>query len=141
MVDLVNIEEGHPLLAMVKRPQPMSFMVVYDGKVMGKSKQKPTPSSVYSLCSKLLRKTHKVSLDKIVKEEQKILNELDKLNGSMENIKNTRLRKGDKISKREDASLQEEEEEIQTKISELKEKEAKLLTLPSRDKEKIAKSS
>jgi hypothetical protein len=140
MVDLENVKEGNSLLSLVKRPRPMSFLVVYEGKVTGKSKQKPTPSSVYSLCARLLKKTHKISLDKIVKEEQKILNELDKLNGSLEIIKDTRLRKGDKISKRENKSLQEEEEEIQKKIAELKEREAKLLTLPEPEKEKVAKS-
>jgi hypothetical protein len=135
MVDVVNLEEEHPLLAMIKRPQPMMFLTVFDGEIIYQSKQKPTASSVFSLCAKTLKKTHKFSLDKVARDEQKLLTELGKLKDSLENIKNTRLRKADKLSKREDLALQEEEKEIQEKIAELKEEEAKLLTLPKLEKE------
>ncbi len=139
MVDIATIEKGHPLLTLVKRPKPMSFITVSKGKVLYKTKDKPSSSSIFSMCAKALKKTHKFDLEKITKEEQKILSEISDLNAQLEKIKKTRLQKGKKLSKREEAALTKEEKTIQDKMSELREAESKLMTLPLDRKGKIAK--
>jgi hypothetical protein len=139
MVDVANIEKGHPLLTLVKKPKPMSFITVSNGRVLYKTNDKPSSSNIFSVCAKTLKKTHKFDLEKITKEEQEILSEISALNDQLEKIKNTRLQKNKKLSKREGAALTKEEETIQKKMSELREAESKLMTLPSDKKGKVAK--
>lgn len=129
-VDINGIKDDHALLKLVKKPKPMTFFILFNGDVLYKTKEKPSVSSIFGLCGKALKKTHGVLLDKIAKEEQKLLTGIDKLNSALEKIRNTRTRKGDKISKRENLSLQKEEKKIQDDLAVLKEAERKLLTLP-----------
>jgi len=135
-VDINGISEEHALLKLVKKPKPMSFFILFDGKIIYRTKDKPSVNSLFGLCAKALKKTHGIALDKIAKEEQKLLTAIDKLNTEMDKIREKRTKKGKKISKREDLSLQKNESQIQEKLGALKEEEKKLFILPP---SKIAK--
>jgi len=128
-VDVTDIEEGHPILTMIKRPKPLTFFTIHKGKVLYGTKQKPSVSNLFSTCSKTLKKTHNAPLDKIVKQESKILDELDKIIVEKKKIDEKRLKAGRKLSKREDESLRKREQELFDQEAQLKEEEEKLLEL------------
>ena len=128
-VDIYELEEDHPILTLIKKPKPLTFFTVHKGEVLYKSKEKPSASNIFSMCSRTLKKAYKVSLDKIAKEEEKILDELDELLMEKEQIEQTRLKKGHGLSKREDEALQKKEQELFEREAALREAEKKLLDL------------
>jgi hypothetical protein len=128
-VDVTDIDEEHPLREMIKKPKPLTFYTLYKGEIVSNTEEKPSVSTLLSACSRTLKKSHQVSLDKVTKEEVKILDDLDKIAREMEKIGEVRIKKGDKISSTEDKTLRKKEEKLLQRESELKEKETRLLEL------------
>ncbi len=135
-VDVTDIEEGHPLLTMIKRPKPLTFFTLHKGKILYGTKEKPSVSNLFTACSKTLKKTHNAPLEKMVKEEGKILDELDKIIVEKKKLDEKRLKKGRTLSRREDESMRKREQELFDQEAQLKEEEQKLLEL-----ERYAKKS
>ncbi len=128
-VDVTEIDKEHPLLNLIKRPKPLTFFTLHKGKILYGTKEKPSVSSLFTTCSKTLKKTHNAPLDKIVKQESKILDQLDKIIVEKKKIDKLRLKKGRTLSKREDESLRKREQELFDLEAQLKEEEKKLLEL------------
>lgn len=128
-VDVTDVDEGHPLLQMIKRPKPLTFFTLHKGKVLYGTKEKPSVSNLFSTCSKTLKKTHNAPLELIVKQEGKILDALDKIIVEKKKIDELRLKKGKNLSKRDDESLRKREQELFDEEAQLKEEEQKLLEL------------
>lgn len=128
-VDLYELEDDHPILTLIKKPKPLTFYTIHQGKVLYKTKEKPSASQIFSTCSRTLKKCFSASLDKIVAREEKILDELDEILFEKERIEQTRLKKGKDLSEKEDAALQKKEQELFEREMTLKEEEQKLLNL------------
>jgi len=128
-IDVAELDEENPLRKTIKRPKPMTCYTLSKGKIIYKSKAKPSASQIFSMCSKTLKKVYGVSLDKIAKQEEKILDQLAKVQQEKDQIEKKRLSKGKNLSKREDKKLQMREQELFEEELDLKEKERKLLDL------------
>lgn len=135
-VDVTDMDESHPLQKLIKKPKPLTVYTIHKGKVLYKTKEKPSPSLIFSTCSRTLKKTYKVSLEKIAKKEEAILDELDKIRQEKEAIDKKRLDKGKRLTDREDAALAKREQELFEREMTLKEEEQKLLSLEKYMKEK-----
>jgi len=128
-VDVTDLESDHPILKLIKNPKPLTVYTIYGGKVLYRTKEKPSASKIFNICSGTLKKIYRVSLEKIAKKEEKILNGLEKIAMERKRIEQSRFEKGRKISKRENLSLQKKEQELFEKENSLKEAEQKLLDL------------
>ncbi len=139
-VDVTDIDKDHPILKLIKKPRALTFYTIHGGKILYGSKEKPSASSLFQICSKTLKKLYHVSLKKIAKEEEKILDELDKVLIEREKIEMTRLKKGSKLSKKEDLAFQKREQELFDKEADLRERERQLLDLRPKEEAETAKS-
>lgn len=128
-VDVTDIEDDHPIHKLVKNPKPLTVYTLFGGKIIYASKVKPSSSSIFSICSKTLKKVFKVSLEKIAKEEERLLTALEKVDQEKEKIDKIRLQKGRKLSRKEDVSLQKKEQDLFEKYETLKKAEKALLDL------------
>jgi len=128
-VDLAEVEEGHPLLDLVKRPRPLTFHTVYAGKVLFSTGERPSSSEIVTACARILKREFGIALDTIIKAEQKLLDELDTVLIAKEKCEATRIKKGQSLSKKEDAELQKLEQELSAREAELREAERKLFDI------------
>ncbi len=138
-VDLEEIEENHPIRKLIKKPKPLTFHTLHKGKILYSSKVKPSSSNLFSICEKTLKKSFKVSLSKIAKEEQKLLDQIDKVQMELNQIEELRIRKGKNLSKKTDLSLRKKEQELFEKEMALRDKEKELLNITLQDKKKQGK--
>ena len=52
-IDLEKLEEGDPLHELLKKPKPMTFYFLQSGSPLLKSRQKPSSSELFKLCSRV----------------------------------------------------------------------------------------
>lgn len=136
-VDLAEIEQDHPIRKLIRKPKPLTFHTIHNGKVLYSTKEKPSSRNLFSICEKTLKKTYKVSLSKIAKQEQKLLDQIDKIKMELQQIEELRIRKGKNLTKKNDLSLRKKEQELFDKEMDLREQEKDLLNIfLKKDKEK-----
>ena len=106
-----------------KRDIPTLAIFQSDGSKVGALQSRHSPSKVYAMMKRAVKGDYKgVSLDKTVKAEQKILNDIDKLDAARKALANAEKKKNLAPGKQRD--IQKRREDLAKQEKELSEREA-----------------
>lgn len=126
-VDLEDLEEDDPILEILEKPKPLTFYTFFGSRLLYKSKEKPSGSKAFSLCSRTFSKVYKDSFKTILKKEEKILDELDKVIKQADKL-NDKLE--DKLSEKDRKKYEKEFESLIARFEELEKQEKELFESP-----------
>lgn len=126
-----TITEDHPYHRFIGgRKLPRFVLFSSDGNEVGKLEGKASPSKLFSLMKKTARRDFKVNVDRFVKDYQKILTSLDKLDTLKQAVAQKEARD---ITSAEQRKLEKKKEEIAKEEEELRAVEEELLKFERRD--------
>lgn len=130
-VDGNSISEDHPYHRFIGgRKLPRLVLFTSAGDRIGKLEGKASPSKLFSLMKKTAKRDFKMNVDNFVKDYQKILTELDKLDTLKQAVAQKEARD---ITSTEKRKLEKKKEEITKDEEELRAVEEKLLDFRRRD--------
>ena len=122
------------------RELPRLVVVGADGKKVGSTEGKVSASEVYSLMKRAASRVYKTQIDSYIKDYQKVLTEIDKIESAKKVLATQRETSGN-VSKSKAAKWDREEAEMAKKESELLDQEKELLAFNRRDGGKVAAAS
>lgn len=126
-IDLEDLEEDDPILKILEKPKPLTFYTFFGSQLLYKSKEKPSGSKAFSLCSKSFSKVYKHSFKTILKREESILDELDKIFKKADKL-NDKLE--EKLSEKDRKKYEKEFESLIARFEELEKQEKELFESP-----------
>jgi len=131
-----DLEENQSIKALLKNPKPLTFHTLYNGKIVSRTKDKPSAPKLISMCSKTFSNIYSGSFNKYMKQELKILDNLDKVKAKLQKVKDKLDLHCDKLSDKEIESLEKQLLELEQEEEKYEAEQKKLFDSPVIKKKK-----